>query len=385
MVALPNLLSGNVEELNRFKQSFEAHGWVLLTGVDQRWADLGTRLEAFFGEGEKEKQKYDTGSPIGYSAVRGVGQEGNIFKEKLSYIVGDADVARASKKGPPPWLMQEIPLMEGLTRQVAERVSPAIFGCPPAQLDFPFFKEAGSRWSLFDVACYTNRHTSGVPPLNCTSHYDPGLFAFSFWSNAAGLQVQDQKTKQFIDVPYGLGKGIIWAGDAAHQASGGRVPRGIHRVIYPKDVGMPSAKARVTFWLEIAVNGQLQAFEPMAARHQTEYGNIFPELDVDVATGKGSTEQKDDTPVERRQGIPLSKKGKVGKNRATNTIPAPELRFGIQASKIGPRPQKNLEPLHGIPQSKARVPFVARAPPQNPTPASIESILGVPESKSGDF
>lgn len=62
-----------------------------------------------------------------------------------------------------------------------------------------------------------NKHKTGVPPLNCASHYDPGLFAFNFYSNCAGLQVQDQLTKEFVDVPFGVGRGIVWSGNAAHQ------------------------------------------------------------------------------------------------------------------------------------------------------------------------
>eukprot|EP01090_Pellita_catalonica_P010623 TRINITY_DN22055_c0_g1_i2.p1 TRINITY_DN22055_c0_g1~~TRINITY_DN22055_c0_g1_i2.p1 ORF type:complete len:277 (-),score=63.99 TRINITY_DN22055_c0_g1_i2:302-1132(-) len=111
---------------------------------------------------------------------------------------------------------------------------------------------------MLDVTLYNNDPTKRKKlidkTLNCASHYDPGLFALSFLSTAKGLELLDPSTDIWVKGPLSSHAeskiGVIWLGEAAHAASGGRLPRGIHRVSMGK-------KQRLTMWMEINTSDQV--------------------------------------------------------------------------------------------------------------------------------
>lgn len=274
---------------------------VLLKDLDPEFASLGKELEGFFAEGDEAKMEHSSGAlgcKMGYSSVAGVGEDGystgHVFKEKLSYVVRK-DAASGSyvlPNGPPldfplPAMPAHLDRLQSCARDVVRVLAEDVFAMTPDQLghkaNVPFIAAPpGEAFALFDAAHYLNKHAKGVPPINCVSHYDPGLFALSVYSNAPGLQVMEQATKKFVDVPFGPGLGVVWAGDAAYRASDGGVARGIHRVVYPDNVGTRRASPRLTCWLELGVPAQLATYD-LDYRETRNALNLMPELDSAVA------------------------------------------------------------------------------------------------------
>jgi isopenicillin N synthase-like dioxygenase len=117
---------------------------------------------------------------------------------------------------------------------------------------------------LFDVAFYCNNTRSGVPvQANVSAHFDPGLLAVSWYSNSPGLQVYHRIRQKWIDVPCGEGQGVVWAGQEAALLS--KTPTGIHRVIYPDELGKP----RITMWNEACIPEQLDPVEGKKGNYYT--------------------------------------------------------------------------------------------------------------------
>jgi len=100
---------------------------------------------------------------------------------------------------------------------------------------------------MFDVVKYTTLKLDRE--MMVPNHMDPGIFSFSVYSNAPGLEMYDQQTKKWFPVP--LNMGVIWCGVAAKEASNEKLQAAYHRV-------QPHSKyERITFWYEVCVMNQL--------------------------------------------------------------------------------------------------------------------------------
>jgi len=100
---------------------------------------------------------------------------------------------------------------------------------------------------MFDVVKYTTNKINRE--FLVEDHVDPGLFSFSLFSNAPGLEMLELETKEWIPIPPNYG--VIWCGLAAIEVSERTLQGGYHRVKtymeYP----------RITCWYEVCVESQL--------------------------------------------------------------------------------------------------------------------------------
>ena len=107
------------------------------------------------------------------------------------------------------------------------------------QCDIPLLDPDASRvsYGMLDIVEYRNRGggtavAAGEGAYNVAAHADPGLFALSVLSTEPGLKLYDPGTDAWFALE-GLGGGaggggpdgvgVLWAGAAATEASGGRV------------------------------------------------------------------------------------------------------------------------------------------------------------------
>ena len=321
------------------------------------------------------------------------GTDGNVFKEKLSFVVGNHELAK-NNVYPTESLAAVIEDLQQMSRKLVEVTCKSVYGVEsPSDVSVPFFKDDDSSFALFDCAFYLNKSSTGVPPINCAAHYDPGLFAFSVYSNMPGLQVQLQnETKEFVDVPYGEGLGVVWAGDASFKIA--KVPRGMHRVLYPKEMGKQS---RLTFWLELGTPSQLDTILGKNATSDMPI-NIFPELDKEVSINSKSPSKPPSKskviPYERKRGVPMSKS-------MIHILeqPVDQKTNSSHRNRRSPSPtnKKNSERKTGVPMSKKRVMSPKRLTNDSkfgeldsgvpmskvifPSDFGSENLFGVPESK----
>jgi len=118
---------------------------------------------------------------------------------------------------------------------------------------------------MFDVVKYTSNKLERE--MMVPSHMDPGVFSFSVYSNAPGLEMLDLTTKQWIKVP--LDVGIIWCGVAANEASETELKGAYHRVTQHSDY------PRLTFWYEVCTRNQVldENIKPMKKIYDSDYNS----------------------------------------------------------------------------------------------------------------
>jgi len=194
------------------------------------------------------------------------------------------------------------------------------------EVDLPF--GFGGQIGMLDAAYYYNAKSMDTPEVgtsvenvNCVAHFDPGFLSISILSTSAGLQLQDPTTKKWIDGPLGLGEqlGVIWTGQAATDASNGKIPAGIHRVRYPTTTE-GNAEPRLTIWYEMCTASQC---EPPTDDVELDFGkatevNMKGIQNAPINLNKAKKASNSRTPnvlthagflqhIEREMGLPMSK------------------------------------------------------------------------------
>jgi ubiquitin-like protein Nedd8 len=177
---------------------------------------------------------------------------------------------------------------------------------------------AKSEYGMLDIMEYfvpSTTDANGESSTAVSEHGDPGLFSFSFKSNAPGLSMLDPVTTTWVPVP--PESSVMWCGSAAEELSQGQLKVGWHRV------DKTFVKPRLTMWYEVCTYEQVplrflnKDIEPTAEEAfklpVTSYGMVH----VRTLTGKvidfpntlSSNNKVEDLQqlIQDREGIPPSK------------------------------------------------------------------------------
>lgn len=162
-------------------------------------------------------------------------------------------------------------------------------------------------YGMLDIVRYEHSLSQN---LNVTEHVDPGLFSISLQSTAPGLQMYDNSTNSYVDVP--IGQSVLWTGSMASHLTAGNIYPGRHRVV-------TTNQPRMTLWYEVCIDSQVPNFllknQPFVIRSLTpptntklvrvKMGNRLLELNVPESATMDALIQH----IERTDGIPPTKRG----------------------------------------------------------------------------
>jgi hypothetical protein len=275
-----------------------------------------SRLHTFFRTAtQQEKDKFSAQESFGYSRVD--------HKEGLRFLTGPR--WWASKDFVPPEMLTDFQsyaftLDKSMMRLMMALTTPLFGKKTPTEMaraaDIPV--AWGQHIGMLDTAYYFNNNPDvpSSPPamgesiddVNCVPHYDPGLLSLSVLSTCEGLQLQDPVTKEWHDAPTQSGWGVVWTGHAAVEVSEGKVPAGIHRVVYSKN-----KVPRLTMWYEVCTVKQCEppagsgdnVNEPQQQQKGIKVSNAPTAMMMMVPSTSSPAELL--KKIERRTGLPPSK------------------------------------------------------------------------------
>jgi hypothetical protein len=147
-----------------------------------------------------------------------------------------------------------------------------------------------SKFGLFDIVKYHSSETFSEKFQGTDSqvneHADPGLFSISLGSTAAGLEMFDPSTNEWIAVPNDTV--VLWCGNEVTKVSKGVVKPGIHRV-------KASTEERVTAWYELCTKEQIPhpSIANIPEELELELLKCLQEEDIGVSMSKSGIRRRD--------------------------------------------------------------------------------------------
>jgi ubiquitin C len=148
-------------------------------------------------------------------------------------------------------------------------------------------------YGMLDIVEYFNNSSSSPSSsskkrdFNVAAHADPGLFAISLKSTAAGLQMLDQETNSWIKVPNDCC--VLWCGATAEEVTDGKIKAGWHKV------EMHESDPRLTMWYEVSAIDQIpkyiqeQGMIATGVQHNTQSSGLLGGMQIFVKTLTGKT------------------------------------------------------------------------------------------------
>jgi isopenicillin N synthase-like dioxygenase len=147
-----------------------------------------------------------------------------------------------------------------------------------------------SKFGLFDIVKYHSSETFSEKFQGTDSqvneHADPGLFSISLGSSAAGLEMFDPSTNEWVGVPNDTV--VLWCGNEVTKVSHGTVKPGVHRV-------KASKERRVTAWYELCTREQIPSPSVANIPEELELELLkrLQEEDIGVSMSKSGIRRRD--------------------------------------------------------------------------------------------
>lgn len=240
-VKLSLLQNNDKESIEKFVLHLKVNGWCL---IDLEQIDfissLIEKVSEFFNLKISQKAFFMNHNGLGYEVTK--------IKEVLRWLSND----RIERMTFPEEFKKEVMLIneffDSFFKSLIIKNSETLFGIKFDSSkfnDITLFHE-GLEYGMIDLVNY-------FPNLNkdnlyrnelVEQHVDPGLLAFSIYSNTSGLEMFSYMTNEWIKVP--LNYGVIWTGSKAVELSSNKLRGGLHRVNFNIE-----SKERLTLWYEV--------------------------------------------------------------------------------------------------------------------------------------
>jgi isopenicillin N synthase-like dioxygenase len=257
------------ETIKKLSDHLMLNGWCFIDLEENKIIldSLIRKMSSFFDYSLSEKASYKSSYILGYDVTN--------IKEVIRWLSNDK---MNDSKFPSDFQKEAKSINEfydSFFKFLISEYSQQIFGIKISESnpnEVSLFTK-GQEFGMIDFVNYFPKLNKEKIKRNelVPEHVDPGLFAFSIFSDVPGLEMFSYTTSQWIKVP--LNYGVLWTGLKAVELSNRKLKGGLHRVCFNEE-----EKKRLTLWYEVNTLDQVVGIDGIKEIRKKENSSTMNKL-----------------------------------------------------------------------------------------------------------